>query len=100
MSGVSLPLVRPFDAPIESGTKPGCALCGRSTYDPDKRGVPWVRAVAGGRQVLICPECQREQADWATGLDRCEACDGTRLGAMLGQIVCRACGHTTARAGA
>lgn len=100
MSGVSLPLVRPFNAPIEPGTRPGCALCSRSTYDPDKRGVPWVRAVADSRQVLICPECQRERADWASALDRCEVCDGTRLSAMLGQIVCRACGHATAQAGA
>ena len=68
-------------------------ICGRPTYDPDKRGRPWVRAVAGGRQVLICPECQRDVPDWPARLDRCEHCGGTRLSAMLGQVVCRACGH-------
>ena len=53
-----------------------------------------MRAVSGGAQVLICPECQRERPDWADGLDRCGACGGTRLSAMLGEVVCRACGHT------
>ncbi len=33
-------------------------LCGRPTYDPDKRERPWARGVAGGRQVLVCPSCQ------------------------------------------
>jgi rubredoxin len=56
--------------------------------------MPWVRAVASGRQVLICPECQRKHEDWAEALDRCERCGGTRLSAMLGEVVCRACGHT------
>jgi rubredoxin len=54
-----------------------------------------VRAVASGRQVLICPECRRDRPGWAEGLDRCASCGGTRLSAMLGQVVCRACGHTT-----
>jgi hypothetical protein len=53
-----------------------------------------VRGVSGGVQVLICPECQRERSDWAVGLDRCGACGGTRLSAMLGEVVCRSCGHT------
>ena len=71
----------------------GCYLCGRPTFDPDKRERPWVRAVAGGRQVLVCPFCQAERTDWAEGLDRCQQCGSTRLSAMLGEIVCRACGH-------
>ena len=80
---------------------PKCSLCGRPTYDPDKREKPWVRAVSGGQQVLICPICQGDRPDWATNLDRCGACEGTRLSAMLGQVVCRACGHTQpANAGA
>ena len=78
------------------GAKPGCMICGRATYDPDKRSTPWVRAVAGGRQVLICPACQRDEPGWPERLDRCERCGGTRLSAMLGQIVCRACGHAKA----
>jgi predicted amidophosphoribosyltransferase len=76
--------------------RPGCLLCGRPTYDPDKRATPWVRAVSDGRQVLVCPECQRDVPDWAERLDRCEECGSTRLSAMLGQIVCRACGLTVA----
>jgi hypothetical protein len=48
----------------------------------------------GGRQVLVCPICQSERPDWAEGLDRCAACGGTRLSVQLGEVVCRACGHT------
>ena len=75
----------------------GCYLCDRPTYDPDKRSRPWARAVAGGRQVLICPQCQQDRPDWDVGLDRCEQCGATRLSAMLGEIVCRACGAMQAR---
>ena len=71
----------------------GCYLCGRPTFDPDKRERPWARAVSGGRQVLVCPACQETRSDWSAGLDRCERCGATRLSAMLGEIVCRACGH-------
>ena len=89
--------VRPTDGP----STPGCAFCGRPTYDPDKRDRPWVRAVSGGHQVLICPACQTDRPDWASSLDRCAACEGTRLSAMLGEVVCRACGHSQpANAGA
>ncbi len=86
--------VRPKDGALVTGDRPGCSLCGRPTYDPDKRETPWVRAVSDGRQVLICPACQVERADWAEGLDRCRSCGGTRLSAQLGGVVCRACGHT------
>ncbi|MGH2682069.1 MAG: hypothetical protein ACRDIX_02410 [Actinomycetota bacterium] len=72
---------------------PWCHVCGRATYDPDKRERPWVRGVAGGRQVLVCPACQRDHPDWSDGLDRCERCSSTRLSVMLGNVVCRACGH-------
>jgi hypothetical protein len=93
--------VRPLDGALSEGDRPGCSLCGRPTYDPDKRSAPWVRAVADGRQVLICPTCVRDRADWAEGLDRCEACGGTRLSVTLGEVRCRACGHTEpANAGA
>lgn len=89
--------VRPMDGP----TTPGCALCGRATYDPDKRERAWARGVSGGRQVLICPVCQADQPDWPRSLDRCERCGGTRLSAILGEVVCRACGHSQpANAGA
>ena len=87
-----------LEDPIEANAR--CALCGRPTYDPDKRERPWARAVAGGSQVLICPQCQSERADWATSLDRCQECGGIRLSAMLGEVVCRACGHVRVTEGA
>ncbi len=86
--------VVPLDRAHDPGDRPACFLCGRPTYDPDKRETPWVRAVASGKQALVCPECQRDRADWAESLDRCASCGGTRLSAMLGDVVCRACGHT------
>ncbi len=84
----------PLEGPHVPEDRPGCVFCRRATYDPDKRGPAWVRAVASGRQVLVCPECQRERPGWADGLDRCASCGGTRLSAILGDVVCRACGHT------
>ena len=69
-----------------------CLLCERPTYDPDKRERAWIRAVADGRQVLICPVCQADRPDWAAGLDRCERCRSTRLSVMLGEVICRQCG--------
>ena len=74
-------------------TKPGCHLCGRPTYDPEKRERPWARGVSRGRQILVCPVCQRDRPAWAEVLDHCEACGGTRLSVMLGRVVCRACGN-------
>lgn len=72
---------------------PACLLCGRPTYDPDKREQPWVRGVKEGRLVLVCPSCQRDRAGWAEALDRCQECGSTRLSVMLGEVTCRACGH-------
>ncbi len=71
----------------------GCWLCGRATYDPGRKERQWVRAVAGGRQVLVCPACQAERPDWSDRLDRCRRCGATRLSVMLGEVVCRACGE-------
>jgi hypothetical protein len=76
------------------GQAPTCLFCGRSTYDPDKRERPWARAVREGRQVLVCPACQTERQGWKELLDRCPSCGETRLGVMLGDVVCRGCGHT------
>ena len=78
----------------------GCYLCGRPTYDPDKRSRPWARGAADGRQVLVCPVCQQERSDWEAGLDRCERCGSVRLSAMLGEVVCRACGTVQGSAAA
>lgn len=69
-----------------------CHLCGRPTYDPDKRERPWARAVAGGEHVLICPACQTDRPDWAEQVDRCERCGSARLSVTLGEVVCRECG--------
>jgi hypothetical protein len=82
-----------LDVAIDPRSRPTCLLCGRPTFDPDKRERQWVRAAMGGGQVLVCPRCQEERADWAVQLDRCDACGATRLSVMLGQVVCRACGH-------
>ncbi|MGH2710645.1 MAG: hypothetical protein ACRDH9_05510 [Actinomycetota bacterium] len=74
-------------------SSPSCLFCGRATYDPDKRERPWARGVKDGKQVLVCPSCQTERPDWASGLDRCESCGSPRLGVTLGEVICRACGH-------
>src|SRR2546430_17175965 len=84
------------DEPFVLEANAHCALCGRGTYDPDKKERPWARAVAGGRQVLVCPRCQTDRSDWTDGLDRCKQCGAVRLSAMLGEIVCRACGRVQA----
>ena len=68
-------------------------ICGRPTYDPDKRERPWARAVRDGSQVLICPACQRDRPDWASLVDRCVECDSTRLSVTLGELSCRNCGR-------
>ena len=78
---------------VHSPDGPRCALCGRPTYDPDKKERPWSRGVSGGRQALICPECQATRPHWTDGLDRCERCGSIRLSLMLGEVVCRECGH-------
>jgi hypothetical protein len=78
---------------VHSPPGPGCALCGRPTFDPDKKERQWSRGVIAGRQALICPACQVSQEDWSQGLDRCERCGSVRLSVMLGEVVCRQCGH-------
>ena len=76
-----------------------CHLCGRPTYDPDKRERPWARAVAAGTLVLVCPVCQSERPDWAAGVDRCARCSSPRLSLTLGEVVCRECGTVGALEG-
>ena len=74
-----------------------CFVCGRPTYDPDKRERPRARGVIGGKLALICPTCQQERPDWPSLLDRCARCGETRLSVTLGTIHCRACGHEVER---
>ncbi len=52
---VSSVAVRPLDGALSPSDRPGCFRCGRPTYDPEKRGVPWVRAVRSGRQIFDLP---------------------------------------------
>lgn len=77
-------------------TAPTCLFCGRPTYDPGKRERPWARGVRGGHQVLVCPACQQDRPDWADELDHCPRCGATRLSVMLGEVICRGCGHASA----
>ena len=70
-------------------------VCGRPTYDPDKRERPWARAVRDGSQVLVCPGCQGSRPEWTGMVDRCEACGSTRLSVTLGELTCRQCGRVT-----
>ncbi|HEX9891250.1 MAG TPA: hypothetical protein VGB28_04255 [Actinomycetota bacterium] len=79
----------------EPSPPPACLVCGRPTYDPDKRERPWARGVSEGRQALVCPSCQEERPDWPSLLDGCTSCGSTRLTLILGQRVCRACGAST-----
>ncbi|MDA8436269.1 MAG: hypothetical protein M0Z98_09825 [Actinomycetales bacterium] len=75
----------------------GCHRCRRRQVDPESGPSTWRRAVVGGDQVLICPDCQVE--GWTDGLDRCRTCGSTVLVKQLGEVVCRACGATDATAG-
>lgn len=72
-----------------------CYICGRIQDDPPKAvPSPWARAVVEGRQVLVCPVCQREHPDWTEGAERCPDCGSHKLLIQLGFRVCRACAHT------
>jgi hypothetical protein len=81
------------EAALDASDRPRCFICSRPTFDPDKRERPWARAAVGGHQALICPRCQEERPDWVVQLDRCERCGATRLSVVLGEVVCRECGH-------
>lgn len=70
----------------------GCHVCGARQTDPAKGASPWQRGVAGGVQVLGCPDCQRA-GTWAAALDTCAACGSAALIRRLGDTVCRSCGH-------
>lgn len=70
-----------------------CFRCGVRQADPVRGASPWKRGVRADHQVLICPGCQAG-GDWADGLDRCAACGSAALVCRLGEVECRACGHT------
>ncbi|WP_076818682.1 hypothetical protein [Pseudofrankia asymbiotica] len=68
-----------------------CYRCHIRQTDPARGASPWSRAVIGGDQVLICPDCQREP-NWRQAFDNCAACGSTHLTKALGLVVCRDCG--------
>ncbi|HVM11988.1 MAG TPA: hypothetical protein VM638_05890 [Actinomycetota bacterium] len=70
-----------------------CYRCGRIQTDPARGASPWARGVVGDEQVLVCPECQTAEPSWPDDLARCPSCGSTRLGIVMGSVVCRACGH-------
>ncbi|WP_045875519.1 hypothetical protein [Pseudofrankia sp. DC12] len=71
-----------------------CYRCDTRQTDPARGASPWARAVVGGEQVLVCPECQRDPG-WRHPLDRCVGCGSARLAKALGLVVCRDCGRRT-----
>src|SRR5438105_13502538 len=71
----------------------GCRLCGRATYDPDKRSRPWVRGVAAGSQELVCPQCQGTNPGWDLTRPRCARCGGIPRSLTRGEATCRARGN-------
>jgi uncharacterized Zn finger protein (UPF0148 family) len=75
-----------------------CYRCGTRQVDPARGPSPWKRGVRENRQVLICPRCQSGR-DWASDLDRCPDCGGTRLVRRLGEVECRDCGQVRESAG-
>ncbi len=68
-----------------------CVRCAARETDPVRGPSAWKRGVQGGAQVLVCPDCQRDQ-DWRADLDRCAACASTMLVRALGETRCRTCG--------
>jgi DNA-directed RNA polymerase subunit RPC12/RpoP len=70
-----------------------CYRCERIQTDPVKGASPWARGVVDGEQILICPECQRENPDWSDALDRCPRCESTRLSMVMGSLTCRGCDY-------
>jgi ribosomal protein S27E len=73
-----------------------CARCGRLQTDPAKGKSNWARAVIDKKQILLCPDCQREDPTWVESVSKCPKCGSIRLSMMLGDVVCRECGTTFA----
>jgi hypothetical protein len=70
-----------------------CFQCGARQSDPARGASLWRRGVRADRQVLVCPDCQIAP-DWRSALDRCASCSSAELICRLGEVECRACGHT------
>ncbi|MEV4256694.1 hypothetical protein AB0J52_26315 [Spirillospora sp. NPDC049652] len=70
-----------------------CFRCGARQTDPARGASPWRRGVLADHQVLVCPACQGTDG-WADALDHCSSCGSAALVCRLGDVECRACGHT------
>ena len=70
-----------------------CYRCERVQTDPAKGASPWKRGVIEGEQVLVCPQCQEGDPDWAAPFDRCPQCGSTRLAVMMGSVLCKECNN-------
>jgi uncharacterized Zn ribbon protein len=70
-----------------------CLYCRKEAVDPASGPSPWRRAVIDDAQVLICPECQRDHPEWIERAEGCPVCASKRLYKLVGEKVCRACGH-------
>lgn len=74
------------------GPQMPCFRCEKVQNDPVKGKSDWARFVLKGDQVLLCPGCQHELADWKGMGDRCPDCGSPRLKVVMGSVVCGACG--------
>ena len=70
-----------------------CYRCDRVQTDPVKGPSLWKRGVVRCEQVLVCPECQETDPQWADELDRCPRCGSARLVMVMGSILCKDCNH-------
>ena len=72
-----------------------CYRCGRIQTDPVRgsTGPPWARGVVDREQILICPDCQQEDPEWTSALERCPRCGSSRLSIVMGTRLCRECNH-------
>ncbi len=68
-----------------------CWQCARRQTDPARGPSLWRRAVFGGEQILVCPDCSNVPG-WDACLDACARCGSRKLVKALGEVSCRACG--------
>jgi hypothetical protein len=70
-----------------------CYRCRKVQTDPVKGASPWGVGVVAGDQILICPDCQREDPGWVDALEHCPRCGSTRLSVKMGSLYCRQCNY-------
>lgn len=74
-----------------------CYRCNKIQTDPVKGASPWARLVREGEQLLICPDCQKDDPSWKASGDQCPSCGSTRLVVIMGSVICKQCGAETTR---